>query len=65
MDRVTDGTSNRGEQHGHAKLTEEDVLAIYRSSARQETVARIYGIARQTVSDIRIGRRWKWLTNAA
>lgn len=63
-DRAAHGTENTGERNGQAKLTEEQVRDI-RDQARCETqqqTADRYGICRQTVSDIRRGRRWAFLS---
>jgi len=54
----------RGEGHGRHKLTTEDVLEIRRSLAAgsvQAALAEEYGVARCTISDINIRRRWKHL----
>lgn len=62
-DCVIHGTSNRGERCGSAKLKEADVHLI-RSTDRsvpRSAIASRFGISRQTVSDIRAGRRWRWL----
>lgn len=62
-DRMLHGTENIGERNGQAKLTEEQVREI-RACAHRETQQRTadrYGIARQTVSEIRRGRRWAHL----
>jgi HNH endonuclease len=42
-----------------AKLTSEDVRAIRGSQEPQRVTAARYGVARQTVSDIRLRRRWR------
>jgi len=63
-DRALHGTENRGERNGQAKLTTAQVRAIRASEGRepQWAIAKRFGICRQTVSDIRTGRRWAHLT---
>lgn len=63
-DRVRDGTDSRGSLHGASKLTEEDVLAIRQEAekgALHKSLAKKYGVARQTIGDIVNRRRWAWL----
>lgn len=59
-DRAKHGTENIGERNGQAKLTAvqvREIRALERREPQRVTAAR-FGISRQTVSDIRIGRRW-------
>lgn len=52
----------RGEQNGHAKLTEGDVLKIrslYREGWLQREIADLFEVSVETVSGIVRGRRWK------
>ena len=60
-DKVIHGRHVRGEAHGLAKLSSHDVLAIRKADGRQHEIATDYGIAQQTVSDIKLGKRWSWL----
>lgn len=60
-DKLLHGTRARGERHGHVKLTEAEVLAIRSARGRQADIADAFGIVQQTVSDIKTGRRWRWL----
>lgn len=53
-----------GERHGHAKLSEQNVLDIFRSRERARDVAARYGLAERTVYGIRAGERWQHLTKA-
>ncbi|MEU3285624.1 HNH endonuclease [Streptomyces longwoodensis] len=56
------GTAQRGEQHGAAKLTEADVLAIrtrVREGATHLATAQELGIARATVTCIVNRSRWR------
>lgn len=51
-----------GAAHGAAKLTEEDVIAIWRRAAageRQKLLADEYGVSQPTVSDIVRRRTWR------
>lgn len=52
---------NQGERHGMSKLTEKQVRAIRASVGSHAAVAREYGIARRTVSDIRNRTTWSHL----
>ena len=61
MDRVADGTSNRGEQHPLSKLTETDVHEIrrlLRQGLSQSQIGRRFDTCRENVRDIGLGRRW-------
>ena len=60
MDRVKDGTSNRGERHGLAKLTVADVAEIRQLAGlvTHANIAIIFSISRVTVSAIVNRRRW-------
>ena len=60
-DRERDGTSNQGEQHGMAKLTEADVAEIRRRVASGETqaaVARGFSVTPSWVSMIVNRKYW-------
>lgn len=48
-----------GERSGSSKLTTADVVAIRASTEPQKEVAQRYSITQQTVSDIRLRRRWR------
>jgi hypothetical protein len=61
-DMVRDGTVAKGEKHGSNKLTETQVMAIYASDKIHRELAAEFGVARQTISDIKSGRYWSWLT---
>lgn len=60
-DKITHGTSARGERSNFAKLTEDSVRAIYRDTRTCTAVARDFGVSFVTVSDIRRRRSWSWL----
>lgn len=63
-DRVRDGTSNRGERCGSAKLTQADVKEIYRLRAeglQHKDIAPLFGVHKSTVGQILRGERWSHL----
>jgi hypothetical protein len=60
--RVPRNLYGRGGQNPKAVLSEAEVLDIYRSTEPVFEVAERYGVNRNTVSMIRHGRRWGWLT---
>jgi hypothetical protein len=51
--------SPAGEAHYAAKLTEDVVRAIRASAENGVIVGRRYGISHKYVSDIRLGKKWK------
>lgn len=64
-DRNRHGTSNRGQRHGMAKLSADDVIAVVgrlRSGETQKSIADAFGVSQPTISDIETGRRWASLT---
>lgn len=63
-DRAIHGTENCGERNGQAVLTPEDVREIKSCGGLepQWVTAQRYGVSRQTVSDIRRGKRWAHLS---
>lgn len=50
-----------GERNGHARITTVQAVEIYHSTLPQRALAKKYGIHQSTVSDIKTGRRWKYL----
>lgn len=62
-DMVRHGNSPRGERHGNAKLTADDVRIIRRlpDSVSREEIAKMFSIGAQHVTDIRRRKRWAWL----
>lgn len=58
-DKVAKGRQARGERAGGAKLTEADVRTIRAGEGPQREVASRFGICQQTVSEIRLGEKWK------
>lgn len=57
--------NNRGMRHGLHKLTDEQVLAIYRSADQGKVLAERYGVSKTCISQIRHGKRWRHLTAGA
>lgn len=51
--------SRHGEQHHRAKLTDEIVREIRASRETSVALAERYGVTREAVSAVRIGRTWK------
>lgn len=62
-DRVAHGTSNRGEQSGLAKLTEDQVRHIrsLRGKMPYRLIAEMFGVAAPTISAICNRYSWAWL----
>lgn len=52
----------RGSRSHHAVLTEAQALAVYRDPRTHKTIAESYGVGRQTVTNIKLGESWAWLT---
>lgn len=54
---------NQGEKNIKAKLTKDDVIAIYLSEGEtQQALANKYNVTQSTINHIKTGRTWKWLT---
>ena len=62
-DKLAHGTHNRGERHGQAKLTEEDVREILRLKGleAQRSLARRFGVSQTNVRLIHLGDSWSWI----
>jgi hypothetical protein len=54
-----------GARHGNARLTEAQVRQIKASDAPGRALARRYGVAEQTICNIRKGRRWAHVATPA
>lgn len=55
----------RGEKQPGSKLKERQVKEIYRRRAEKASVvAREFGVSRETIRKIQLGRGWSWLTGA-
>jgi len=57
-DKVIHGTLLRGETHYRSRLTEQDIRAIRQSALSNVALAEHYGMKRDTIYKIRIGRIW-------
>lgn len=57
-DRIAHGTSNRGEKHGMAKLTDQQVREIRSllGTRSHSSIAKMYGVSRPHISGIASGR---------
>lgn len=62
-DMVSRGRQSKGESRPLSKITEADALAIIsmRGRVSQSVLARRYGMAQPSISDIQTGRRWGYL----
>jgi hypothetical protein len=63
-DAIAHGRTNRGERCHASKLTAEDVHAIRGSLLKNTELAKAYGVARETIRDVRSGKRWGWLSTS-
>lgn len=61
------GVKHRGENNYNCKLTDESVLEIDKllkfSELKLKDIAKIYDVSVGTISDIKSGKKWGWLTN--
>lgn len=67
LDRVRDGTSNRGTRQWQAKLTEDIVMECrkrYTAGETQYALAAEFGITQGAMSEVITGRQWAWLPGA-
>lgn len=64
VDRLRDGTHNRGERHPMVKLSQDEVYDIKFNFKDQSTVevGAMFNVSYQTIGDIRAERTWAWLT---
>jgi hypothetical protein len=49
----------RGDRHGSAKLTSDDVRAILNSDDTNTDLSKTYGVKQHTISNIRNRKTWK------
>lgn len=62
QDAIAKGRMAKGESHGMAKLTEQDVsdiLAMLKNWVDGTSIARMYHVAQQTISYINTGKKWR------
>ena len=58
-DRVARGRSSRGERHGSAILTAEQVISIRLDTRKQVVIAAAYGVDQTTICNIIKRKIWK------
>ena len=61
-DMVAKGRSPRGERHGAAKLTDDNVMAMLdmlHDGIKQSMISRLFGISNSVVSEIWTGKAWR------
>lgn len=61
-DQILDGEHVIGENHPMAKLTEDEVIKIYKDKRTQPEIAIEYGVTRSAINGIKNHRNWRWLT---
>lgn len=61
-DKLADDTHHRGQRHGMASLTNAQALAIYHAKGEHLAIGARYGVSRQSVTNIKNGHTWTWLT---
>lgn len=54
-----------GENQPRAKLSNDQAKFIFESGLNQQELAAMHGVSRQTISDIKTGRRWSSITGMA
>lgn len=64
LDRSMRMRTPRGAKNGRAKLTDEDVLAIYKDKRFSTDIARDYNVGADTVRRIKKGTGWSHITGA-
>lgn len=54
---------NRGVDNFKNRLSEDDVITIYKDTTHNNKyLAELYGVNPSTISHIKLGRTWSWLT---
>jgi hypothetical protein len=59
------GEPRRGEKSNNAKLTAEQALTIFRSTASGQVLAKQFGVSLNAIRLIRIGKNWAHVTGGA
>jgi len=66
VDNMKHAAENNLMQHGTQrpgnKLSEDDVIYIFKSNMINTHLAGIFGVHKQTISNIKKGKKWGWLT---
>lgn len=57
----SDGRSNLGSNHSHAKLNEDDIRAIRTSDENNCALGRKYGVAANTIKAIKLRKTWTYV----
>lgn len=65
QDMVMKGRNKTGEDHPDAKLSKDDVIAIYQSEESCIKLAKDYGVSKKTILNIRHKRTWRKVLNEA
>lgn len=66
MERGRDGAAKRrGSGNGRAKLTAEQVIAIFNDPRGSHRLSRVYGVGRTAIDYIKSGKSWVHVTGAA
>lgn len=62
-DRLRDGTDNRGEKNGRAKLTKDQVIRVKINKEKWTSSrwAEEFGVSRKAIRKIVAGETWGWL----
>jgi hypothetical protein len=60
-DSEAHGTAPLGSRHGQSKLTEKQVLAIRHDLRPHKVIANEHGVARTTITKIKLRETWDWL----
>lgn len=64
QDMKSRGRQARGERHSQVKLTEATVRNVRKMIGygfQQKAIAKMVGVDRSTISDIKSGKSWGWL----
>lgn len=59
LDRIKDGTDNKGERHGMAKLTKNKVKKIRKMKGHHLKIATIFNVSQKAIYDVIHKRTWK------
>ena len=66
QDKIRDGKTERGSKQHLSKLTEQEVMEIYRLSQKPRQggiLARKFGVTTSSIHAIKTGATWGWLTS--
>lgn len=62
IDKMERGRQAKGEYHGRAKLTKEQVTEIFNSLDTTRVLAKKYNVDQANISCIKKGKNWGWFT---